>query len=504
MKPAGIGDYSRHIIFCMKNFFKNSLLVYFFFTYLIWFNFLNCSAQQSTKHMNINYLKENGEYIHYHVLPEKKDIDISLIASKEQFEKILKEKEGIKVSKDTLMQIGIQRNYIEGFFLSTCNSADVYQLNGGTFLVNQLSTNKPNPYFLAASLEDVILVFAYVLILHEEIDSVNHTFVKSSIFNHDAIYNFLVNTDLVWNEEKSSDIHKLYIAKNGQCVMVRYSKKGKSRINVSPEQQESNQVNGIPNNEYYYSAIIYQSIEDMQLLGVFEQELDDIDETNFSDYSTYIFLAEGTKIPVKILNSQGKSIPTKSKGERLTGLGVGNEELEVYKGNGDTRYLKYNDYLFIQFKTTQDLIKCARKADAPNLQKLCLELTDAMLNSANSVVSLPAPFIPVSDSGSYEKILQRLDKNLNQFFFDDQFINMHFVPLAIYIGKLAEQKGVGKFIYDKDVKCWVIVTKKGTALNFTAYLFEEMVRQKYTANCLTEGIMGGLLASELINVVPNK
>ena len=93
---------------------------------------------------------------------------------------------------------------------------------------------------------------------------------------------------------------------------------------------------------------------------------------------------------------------------------------------------------------------------------------------------------------------------MNQFFFDDQFINRNFVPLAVFIGKLAERKRVGKFIYHNDEKSWVIVTHKGTVLNFTAYLFEEMIRQKYTANCLTESILGGLLASELINVVPNR
>ena len=385
--------------FCMSGKIKKQGLPFFIVPYLIGLCFLNCSAQQSYTYMDLKYLKENGEYIHYHVLPESKNIDISLVSAKEKFEQILKEQDGVRMSRDSLMQLGVQRNYIQGFFLLHCNSAEVYQLKNGIFLVNQYLTNKPNPYFLAASIDDILLVFEYVLITREEIDSAKHTFIQSSIYSDDAIHKFLLNTDLIVDEQKSSDSERLYKDKNGQYVVVRYSKKRSNQLNASPSKQDARGLKGMPNDEFYHSAAIYQSMEDIILLGVFERELDDIDEENFADYASYIFLTDDEKIPVKILNAQRESFLAGSTGERLTGLDESGEEFDVYKGKGTIVYLRYNDHLFIEFKTTQDLSAYARTVEVPDFQKLSLELTDPMLNSAEAVASLPSTVLPVLTAG---------------------------------------------------------------------------------------------------------
>lgn len=490
--------------FCMSGKIKKQGLPFFIVPYLIGLCFLNCSAQQSYTHMDLKYLKENGEYIHYHVLPEKKDINISLIADEQHFLDILKRDGQDKISRDALLQIGIQRKYnVEGFFLSHCSNAEVYHLENGLFLADQHLTNKANPYFIAASLEDILLVFAYVTIFHDEIDSTIYTFVKSSLHNHQHIYNFLTHTELRWDEEKSTDIEKIFVAQNGQHVVVRYSKKRGNRTNVSPSHKLDNHDErpGIAGGEFYHSAVIYQSMKDMQLLGIFEEELDDIDESNFPDYATNMLTENLDKIPVKIFNSQGKLSSAKLTKEPLEDA-AGNDKLEIYRLNADKVYQKYNDYLFVEYKNVQDLLRSAKKSGFPDFAKLSLELFDAMLNTEKNVAALAPIFKPASDSGSYEKVLRRLDQNINQFFFDDYFINQNFVSICIYLGKLAEQKGVGKFVYDKTLRGWVIVTPKGNVLNFTPYLFEEMLRQKYTSKCLTESIMGGLLAADLLKVVP--
>lgn len=481
------------IISEIKKSMKNIGLV-FLISYLI-----SCTGQNNNDMQD--FLKENGDYIDYEILPAHKKIQISLIKDRNQFESTVKQFKGQRIHPNK-WEVQFDTNFIKAFPLyDFSNKSKLYQLSNGYIAVDQSEKSKANPFYLCKTPEDHKLVSQYLSIFY--IEDMDRPIIQCSVHEHFNIKRFLAGEKLKFVKEKSSSTFKFFEANNGQCVYVRYNPNfidtaiKRSKSFIDPEYRNEAEV--------YHSLTIYESVKVMNILGVLDIDFSEIDEQNFEDHHKRLFVDQNITIPVKIINSKNlprilgettrKDIPQKLKDAYLNSIQLKNGEI----------ISQYSQYIFIYFKSEFDFLTYKEHLghlkkdyeEEPSLGDFDRLIEQEIKKKSLSSNSLNELFEINTKDKTLKQLLAQLDKNINQYFFDNYFINLYFPRLVSYIGNIIISKEGGSWVFDKDLNRNVIVTKNNIKLDFIPELFEDVLRQKYTGFCPIEGIIGGMMGPKL-------
>jgi hypothetical protein len=194
-------------------------------------------------------IRSYGEFIDYSILPEHKTVKLVSLKSKAEFENILTKYDAKKISVD-FDQLKSDNDSNYAFSLARISLITINSLSNGLFAIDQFVIDKANPYYICESLKDFKLITKYLLIFRPEVDWKLE--VECSTFEHFEIKKFLEREKehLKLIKEMSDERYKLFMTEDGKCVYVSYS---------------GNRQN---ENEFYWSLVIYESMEKLKLHNV--------------------------------------------------------------------------------------------------------------------------------------------------------------------------------------------------------------------------------------------
>lgn len=160
------------------------------------------------------------------------------------------------------------------FSLARISFVTIYSLSNGLFAIDQSENSAANPYYICESLNDFKLITKYLRIFRPEVDWKLE--IWCSIHEHFEIKKFLEREKehLKFVKQMSDDRHKLFITEDGKCVYVSYwgNMKGKWLDEVNSFKRDGVKwysYEQIENeNEFYWSLVIYKSMEKLKLHNV--------------------------------------------------------------------------------------------------------------------------------------------------------------------------------------------------------------------------------------------
>jgi hypothetical protein len=149
-----------------------------------------------------------------------------------------------------------------------------YLLSNGLLAVDQSELNKANPYYICYSFEDYYLIAQYLHIYYVDVSS--GPMVECRLHEHFLIKKFLETEPLNLIQERSDEVFKFFITEERKCVYVRYNhnplRKHSDNRNMKKMYRSLIDKKLRNEDEIYYSLVIYQSLDVMNLLGVFEDD----------------------------------------------------------------------------------------------------------------------------------------------------------------------------------------------------------------------------------------
>jgi hypothetical protein len=481
----------------------NRLIFLFFLCIVI------CSGSISQKRRDMaNSLQNLGEFIDYNILPIEKRVQFLLIKNKVDFEKLL--------SKFDAKPIILTDSFDDDefikypFYYRKIALSKINRLSNGLYAVDQSEPAMANPYYLCESLDDFRMIQKYLSVFKiTDSYKTNRTIVKCFIpGDGHLIARFLSSPTLRLIEHNLSIGEKVFVSADGKAVRVRYSLK-KQKVSGAVGHASNIAVDKIANEDSldYYDLVIYPSFKIMNMLG---ENIDypEIDETNFSGYSKNILLRQHKIAKVVVLTATDYNQFKRTKKTRSLKSELPDyfKDATVLTENGKC-ILQCSKELFIQFENHSDFSDFIAKVsenrsdymEVPNFQQLSDRLQTEVAYTSDPT-GLEFRISPINEHA--EESLKAFDNTINRYFFDNKFIKDYFPQIAREIGNAIIRKEGGNWIYDIHSNRRIIKTRLGVTVDFTPYLFEEMLNQKYTGFCSAEAIIDGVtfgakLGSEL-------
>lgn len=434
---------------------------------------LNSIAQKTEFEMK-EFYQNNGDFINYEILPERIKVQFSIIKSRQQFESVLSKLNGKRIELTKNVD-SLGTDFIKAFPLyDFSNSARVFMLSNGTLAVDQSAIDKGNPFYLCGSIRDHKLISQYLSIFY--IPELKEPIVNCGIYDDMYIREFLNKEKFKLDSEKSTNSHRLFTSENGQYIYVSYG------------------MNKLTNEEIYYSLVIYESFEKMKLLGVLNEEMD---QHNFKSYPKKLLSYNHTCFNIIVINAKEMISENSSLIAKVFEDGFKRDYFESLLTGQKTIYVQYTPDIYFQFSSKHDFDEYVRgfemglkwKIDLDFLKKKAIDEIDSMDSSSYIADRL----LLFNNKNSLEKSLKLLDIKINEFFFDEYFINFYFPKIVAYVGSILIDKLGGQWVIDRNHLNLKIVLKNNSSVDFAQYLFDAMNQQKYNGVCSTEAIIGAIL-----------
>lgn len=211
-------------------------------------------------------IKKLGKFIKYTILPTGKTISFVVINDKDSFYDAVKQYNGTLENKDTktLDSDPCFDSKFPNYDFS--GKAKFYKLNNGLIGVDQSLSRKGNPYYICESYEDYELITKYLVVYRD--DQTNEPIVECYLLSHVVIKSFL--NSVVLTEVTEFDLPentKLFKASNGYYATLDFlpAKSGAQALWSTFEKINDNE-------DIYIGLVIYESLELMKYLGVFEPD----------------------------------------------------------------------------------------------------------------------------------------------------------------------------------------------------------------------------------------
>lgn len=454
-------------------------------------------AQKNESKMS-GFLENTGYYINYYLLPEKRDVDLSIIENKDKFESLLRNNSAVlwsdSINPDDLGPQMFRINY------SVVANTKIYKLKNGILAVDQSTYDKANPYYMCRNFQDYKLIASYLLIMTNprtrekgKLPPIVHCVMDNS----NLVDNFIKSNRKLMRQVSNYGLpnYKLFVTGDGKAIQVRFTRKTNS---VSQDK------NNFENLEFH-SLVIFESLQQMRDLGEFNEE--EIDENNFKDHVSLLFVENFDSVSVRIINAKNKfKITNKYDSDRIELTLVEKYDSTLLLKNGQV-LAQFSEKIYFLFKNKDDFNKYAKYVRGSfthewNEQIISLLFgTVKKLSDQSSAIheQLKKTFDLNPKDGlrpmSLEDVLIDLDVKMNRYFFDDAFISYFFPRVGIYVGEAIIREHGGRWTYDELSGRPLIRLANSKTLDFLPYLFEEMLMQRYTGNCSTDAVVGGLLIS---------
>ena len=461
---------------------------------ILFFGSLPSTAQN--KKANMDELLEFGELVNYEILPEKQNVQLLLIRNKERFENLLKHFGARPYKLKESNQVK-SRQFKRAFPLyDFARETTLYLLNNGYIAVDQSKNKKSNPYYVCRTIDEYDFITQYLVIYR--IDEVSKPIIQCSIHEHFLIKKFLESSQLQFITNKSDEQNKLFLTEDGRCVYVRYCD---TRFIDSPTKR-ANPLLSDPQykdeTEFYYNMVIYESLTIMDLLDIFSMDDQNIDEENFRNHKKRLCLSEDSFVDVEVLNRSFISPVVLDKFERLSNVN-GNDLEYLFLDNG-TVLLNWPDNTFLHFKNRLDFDKYTKKEksqikmitnEVPDFNNLNQETND-YLKSKKSPAKILKLLNLNLEQNNLKFTLRQLDKKLNEYLFDNYFIELYFAEIVSIVGEVMIKKGNAQWVYSQNIGRYILKVDDHE-VDFIPILYRELHRQRYTGFSSIEAIIEGLL-----------
>jgi hypothetical protein len=482
------------------------------FTAILCLIFMNTFAQEKESKMQNSFMSI-GEYISYYILPIKKRVQLVLINDQEQFSTLLRTYKGQPLSKT---EITLQKaDDIENpFYLREISLARVYLLSNGLVAVDRSNVSKANPYYLCESLRAFQMIAQYLIIFPVEENGNIRTTIKC-VINHDhfKIKQFLNTVKMKIISDDPDSGYKLFVSDDGKGVCVRYVAnisnserdtdlviKNLTKSFIDPKYQNENPV--------YHDLEIYESIDVMKSLGVLGAESSDIDEENFLGFYKQLLVRDGKSIVVEVLNSKKAYRDERNNGTKVASQEFDSALMDIIRCKSGEIVAKFSTNISLKFKNEADFSAYSsfrKDVDAKYPEEIGFDLFSEKIKHEVANPDYAGNIFDFFEVDFQNKTLEQslvdVDGKINQYFFDDYFIKLYFPGLAVCVGNLVNTKQGSTWKYDERLKRNIIVTQSKKIIDFIPYLYEEMLRQRYTGFCSSEAIIGGLLMASHLNIV---
>jgi hypothetical protein len=453
-------------------------------------------------------IKAAGLFINYNILPVHHNVEMLLVETRKKFDQLVSKYNGKPTNKPNKPLF--DSAFTKAFpFYDYAGCTRFYELKNGLLAVDQYALNKVNPYYICDNMDDHELISKYIY--YARIDDSSPLIIYSKLFDHRSIKKFLTTEPLQLLTEKTNDGTRLFKTADGRFVYLIY----KTKDNL-PDPRILNLI-GIDTSyydigdgdEFYSSLSIYNSEKDLDLNGELEND-DDIDMERFATYSTQLIVDLKHTKPCRVVSEDSLEKILKANKFVETQLKLDDHAKNSFQLKDGSIIAQYSKFVYLQFENTKDMQQYYGRKDRHsgflelNYETLSKEIT-GMINRIDDVNNeIKAAFNLESNKNSLQKELTLLDKKINRYFFDNDFVIEFFPKFAVYIGqKIIDSKG-GEWLYDEKSMPVGVRLKDSKEINFIPLLFNEMLQQKYTGMCLTDAIVDGLIGGASLNVVPSR
>jgi len=444
---------------------------------------------------------DNYEWTEYYILPVHKKVRFIPIKTKEKFEVIIKDYQGqnVKVEFSELQKPENEKlrwGLLHVHFLKI----KFFLLSNGMIAVDRNEQTKATPYFICSSIDDFRLIADYLLMYF--INDGSFIIECRIDFDQFAIKRFLEKEPLELIKERSDSIYLLFKTDIGKYARVAYFDKNDG-IPSGFDSYVRNNLE-LQNEEIvYYHLIIYDSLEVMNKLGVFDNDYFEINEENFTSHKKKLFISNKKFIRTLVLN-QNEALSIIKNVVKIIPEKFGPSYHTVVLNEGKI-IAQYSPYIYLQFENEFDFrhylshLK-TELGENHEAEPQFEYFSEKIRQDINQKVIYDSLFEVDTTDNTLEQSLKLLDKKMNKFFFDNSLIKRYSAELAVRIGNLIIDKEGGDWKYDEDAGRMVIVTGSNTRLDFTLHLYKELLRQKYTGFCPTSAMITGLFIGPRINI----
>ena len=128
--------------------------------------------------------KNEGEFVNYFILPERKSVEFVSFKTRHEFDSLMNRYS----AKELLVDWKKMKAADDGKYslnLARIALAKVYELSNGLMAIDQFEIDKANPYYLCESLADFKLIKKYLLALR--VENTMPVEVMCSLYDHDTI-----------------------------------------------------------------------------------------------------------------------------------------------------------------------------------------------------------------------------------------------------------------------------------------------------------------------------
>ncbi|HEY2720930.1 MAG TPA: hypothetical protein VGI82_04355 [Chitinophagaceae bacterium] len=443
--------------------------------------------------------ESNEEWTTYFILPAHKTVKFKALQKKDNFDLLLKQGDAVPITLDYDVTETIES---EQWIIPKQHFQNIkfYSMKNGSIAVDREAVTKATPYLICPSINDFKLISNYLLMYRLN----DGTFSIECIINYDQykIKHFLETEPLKLIKEKSNSVYALFMTSDARCVYVLYYDRNRDEssslrdyIKRNPELRDERII--------YANLTIYDSIDIMKKLGIFDRDYFEIDEENFDSYSTKLFISGKAFVKVSVLNQKDASHLLKESSGNTSRKFKKSFVNSVILSNGNV-VAQYSPYVFLQFENHNDFESYLTHLEnefGPNdyeddPQFISIETAIEKALSGNEkdggFFKLPAP------EADLETSLKALDKQVNAVFFDNFLIRKHLPELAIKVGNMIIKANGGSWKLDAVAHRQVIETGSGVRIDFIHHLYKELLRKRYTNYFSSSAIISGLfLGSKL-------
>ena len=319
----------------------------------------------------------------------------------------------------------------------------------------------------------------------------NKPLIECGIHEHSEIKKFLLSNSFTKIDKYSNDENICYKTKDSKYVYVRYAAINNfNRSFVDSRYRNEDLI--------YYDLVIYESLQVMNLLRIFDLDPDDIDEDNFRNHKKKVLISNNLSVPVTVINKNYLSVDSSSNGpQKRFDKNFGDNLKNGFELENGKFLLEQSINTILCFRNKSDYGKYQDYLDRNTIN--LSDITEVMSSASKEIdkgkmpKDLSALIGPLKQSKSCMQTLKELDKKINLYFFDDYFIHRYFSQIVTEVGNIVIARTENsKWELSDTLQRYVLGTPKGK-IDFIPMLFQEMRRQKHTGFCSTEAIIGGLM-----------
>jgi|GEM_PF-3539607 len=461
-------------------------------------------AQKMSTAMNNDFLKANGFYVSYPILPINKNVEFSIIIDRAQFDSLLQHYVGKKI-EEQLRPRDFGENLPITAYQEIAKSTR-YVLSNGYFAVDRSSVHKTVPFLIYKDHEDYKLMLRFL----EMLPNINNDKTKKiepviycQLNNDIEIKNFLRTNAhrMRFQTSKSNDVQKIYIWEDGMVIEARYSP-GKNYFLTG----------NVLDKEIYHDLVIYSTFEQWAIRS--GTDIEEVDETNFPDYFAQFMYNDTSSIEIKVINAQNAS-RIKENLRPKSILGKWSVDYSNAVEFSDRTVLsQYSEFIFFEFKSMDDFLivdsviqigenRNPVKSEMVRMWDEIEQKIEDLENVKRILDNRLAIKQPENVTGLTAE-LEDFDKRANRYFFDSKFIREFFSSIVAYVGDVVIKYNGGKWVYDKIGERYVIELPNSKKLDLSPYLYQEMLQQRYTHHFSSSALLDGLIKGLSFEVSPSK